>query len=133
MPPVLQLQLSSLQVDLREIFVRSFKIFSKWSVRASKQASIDTHACEQCSHASVGLAQGRPKYMYWYKYCMLDLCLRFADLHSQSPANCVVNLGFSHQLNCYDLLAAPVDNTLLQNSSSQWYGKFSRNWSRTIL
>ena len=29
---------------------------------ASKQASKHTHACAQCSHASVGLAQARPNY-----------------------------------------------------------------------
>ena len=27
---------------------------------ASKQVSKDTHACVQCSHASMGLAQARP-------------------------------------------------------------------------
>ena len=30
--------------------------------QASKQASIDTYTCVQCSHASVGLAQARPNY-----------------------------------------------------------------------
>ena len=41
--------------------MRSFEIYGKWSVQASKQASIHTHTCTQCSHASVGLAQARPK------------------------------------------------------------------------
>ena len=36
--------------------MRSFKIYGKWSVQASKH----THARAQCSHASVGLAQARP-------------------------------------------------------------------------
>ena len=30
------------------------------SKQASKQASKHTHACAQCSHTSVGLAQARP-------------------------------------------------------------------------
>ena len=30
----------------------------------SKRTSIDTHTCEQCSHASVGLAQARPNHSY---------------------------------------------------------------------
>ena len=38
------------------IWIRSFKIYGKWSVQASKH----THALLQCSHASVGLAQARP-------------------------------------------------------------------------
>ena len=44
------------------IWMRSFKVYGKWSVQASKQASIDTHTCAQYSHASVGLAQARPNY-----------------------------------------------------------------------
>ena len=43
--------------------MRSFEIYGKWSVQASKQASKHTHARAQCSHTSVGLAQARPKYM----------------------------------------------------------------------
>ena len=35
---------------------------SKQAKQASKQASKHTHACAQCSNASVGLAQARPKY-----------------------------------------------------------------------
>ena len=73
---VLQLQSSQLQVtdaafysrlqashtmhtelDLRNITIqtRLFKIFGIWP-----QTDIHTHACAQCSHASVGLAQARP-------------------------------------------------------------------------
>ena len=40
--------------------MRSFEIYGKWSVQASKQTSKHTHARAQCSHASVGLAQARP-------------------------------------------------------------------------
>ena len=51
-------------VDHREIFgcTRLKFTVSGWSKQASKQASIDTHTCTQCSHASVGLAQARPNY-----------------------------------------------------------------------
>ena len=45
-------------INLREIFECAHLKFtvSGWS----KQASIDTHTCAQCSDASVGLAQARP-------------------------------------------------------------------------
>ena len=36
--------------------MRSFEIYSKWSVQASKHR----YTRAQCSHASVGLAQARP-------------------------------------------------------------------------
>ena len=49
------------------IWMRSFEIYGKWSVQASKQASIDTHTCAQCSHASVGLAQARPNKFFILK------------------------------------------------------------------
>ena len=41
--------------------MRSFKIYSKWSIQASNQASKHRYTCVQCSHASVGLAQAGPK------------------------------------------------------------------------
>ena len=49
--------------------MRSFEIYGKWSVQASKQASKHTHARAQCSHvtlyiASVGLAQARPNHIH---------------------------------------------------------------------
>ena len=45
-------------IDLREIF-KSANL--KFTVSGqSKQASIDKHTREQCSHTSVGLAQARP-------------------------------------------------------------------------
>ena len=42
------------------IWIRSFKIYSKWLVQASKH----THTRVQCSHSNVGLAQARPKYYH---------------------------------------------------------------------
>ena len=48
--------------SLWNIWMRSFKIYGKWSVQANKQASKHTHTHAQCSHASVGLTQARPNY-----------------------------------------------------------------------
>ena len=64
-----------LHVDLREIFEYAHLKFTvsgqskQVRKQASKQASIDTHACAQCSHASVGLAQARPKYPTFFHSC----------------------------------------------------------------
>ena len=93
LPHVLQLQSSSLWVanaalwqsglhwpshasqyrSSWNIWMRSIKIYGKWSVQASKQANIHTRA--QCSHASVGLAQARPNKTRknWISSARLDL------------------------------------------------------------
>ena len=58
---VSSLQASATELDLRniKIYTCSFKIYGIWP-QTSKQASKHTHACAQCSHASVGLTQARP-------------------------------------------------------------------------
>ena len=64
-PRYCTLTVAMLHVDLREIFdsIRSFKIYGKWSIQASKQASKHRYTRAQCSHASVGLAEARPNYI----------------------------------------------------------------------
>ena len=56
--------------SLWNIWMRSFEIYSKWSVQANKQASKQTytHTRAQCSHASVGLAQARPNYLDFHPH-----------------------------------------------------------------
>ena len=58
---VSSLQASPTELDLRniKIYMCSFIIYGIWP-----QASKHTHARAQCSHASVGLAQARPNYIY---------------------------------------------------------------------
>ena len=49
------------ELDHRNITIqtRLFKIFGIWP-----QTDIHTHACAQCSHTSVELAQARPNYQF---------------------------------------------------------------------
>ena len=46
--------------SLWNIWMRSFKLYGKWLV----QISITHKRAQYCSHASVGLAQARPKYLH---------------------------------------------------------------------
>ena len=57
------------------IWMHSFKVYSKWSVHSRTH----THACAECSHSSVGLAQAHPNksrniatWHLWVKICMLQ-------------------------------------------------------------
>ena len=50
--------------NFREIFKQAFKIYSIWP-QANKYV---TNTLQQCSSASVGLAQARPNYIYVYSF-----------------------------------------------------------------
>ena len=63
------------------VWMRSFNIYGMWSVQASKH----THACAQWSHASVGLAQARPKQE-------VDWLLRWVAVESLTHYRCVHTL-----------------------------------------
>ena len=52
-----------------KIYTHSFKIYGIWP-QASKQAYTRTHV--QCSHASVGLAQARPKHYFYHRKSLLQ-------------------------------------------------------------
>ena len=39
-------------------------IYNFWHMAANRQTYTHTHARAQCNHASVGLAQARPKYLF---------------------------------------------------------------------
>ena len=74
---------NSHELDLRNIKnTRSFKIFGKWSVQASKH----THARVQWSHASVGLAQARPNDSFGFVQFSQSVSLvpRYYIAHSSS-------------------------------------------------
>ena len=68
----LSLSRLSLSMDSQSswnIWMRSFKVYGKWSVQARKH----TQACAQWSHTSLGLAQARPNYIHpstWHKHCV---------------------------------------------------------------
>ena len=63
-------------------WICSYKIYGKWSIQASKQASIDTHTRAQCSYASVEFAQARPNYTV---VCNWTLTVRCVILNSTHP------------------------------------------------
>ena len=68
------LLISSLFVKCLNVLILC--VYGKWSV----QTSIDTHV--QCSHTSVGLAQGRPNYL-----CNMSACsqnLKATVVHTNS-------------------------------------------------
>ena len=85
--------------------MRSFKIYGIWP-KASKQASKNTHARAQCSHASVGLAQARSNNILhgcmeqfnelWLWHHMATKskkgCVRYKFEHDEHPVRNLCNL-----------------------------------------
>ena len=92
------------------------------SKQASKQAKIHTHAHSQCSNASVGLAQARPKEHKFspnlFKICILlcqSLCISFHLL----SVTLHFHLSRSWKLMMFMLCSALLHITCMINCTSQ--------------